>query len=117
MKINIKCPFCSQKLRIPINKGKLLITCPICQNKFISETSNKSLLNNLLNKFLKNKKSENLFEENYSSKEKIFNPILKGIIIYLFLILFLVLFTNKCEFKKEKIKRDKTYETTDEIKI
>lgn len=34
----IKCPNCSQKLRIPKGKGKLLITCRSCGHKFKKRT-------------------------------------------------------------------------------
>ncbi len=34
----IKCPNCSQKLRVPRRKGKLLITCSSCGHKFNKRT-------------------------------------------------------------------------------
>lgn len=30
----IKCPKCSQKLRVPRNKGRIIITCKKCGNEF-----------------------------------------------------------------------------------
>ena len=33
-----KCPTCSQELRVPKNKGKIIITCPKCQTKFEKRT-------------------------------------------------------------------------------
>lgn len=30
----MKCPQCSTKLRVPKGKGKLIVTCPKCHNKF-----------------------------------------------------------------------------------
>jgi hypothetical protein len=33
-----KCPQCSQKLRVPRKKGKILITCKKCNNKFHGRT-------------------------------------------------------------------------------
>lgn len=30
----VKCPKCSQKLRIPRNKGKIIVTCKKCGNEF-----------------------------------------------------------------------------------
>ena len=29
-----KCPTCEKSLRIPKNKGKIVVTCPNCENKF-----------------------------------------------------------------------------------
>lgn len=34
----IRCPECSQRLRVPRRKGKLLITCRECGNKFTKKT-------------------------------------------------------------------------------
>jgi ribosomal protein S27E len=34
----LKCPKCRNKLRLPINKGKLMVTCPVCKYEFIKET-------------------------------------------------------------------------------
>ena len=34
----INCPECSQKIRVPKNKGKIKITCKSCKNKFILKT-------------------------------------------------------------------------------
>ena len=36
--LNAICPHCSQKSRIPANKGNLSVTCPHCKNKFIHDT-------------------------------------------------------------------------------
>ena len=33
-----KCPKCEQKLRVPMNKGRLEVTCPKCNNKFSVNT-------------------------------------------------------------------------------
>lgn len=33
-----KCPFCSQKVRVPRGKGKISITCPKCHKDFIKRT-------------------------------------------------------------------------------
>ncbi|MCX7657345.1 MAG: zinc-ribbon domain-containing protein [Oscillospiraceae bacterium] len=33
-----KCPSCRQKLRVPRGRGKIEITCPKCQTKFIKKT-------------------------------------------------------------------------------
>jgi glutaredoxin 3 len=29
-----KCPKCGQKMRVPVNKGKIEVTCPKCAEKF-----------------------------------------------------------------------------------
>lgn len=34
----IKCPECAQRLRVPRNKGKLLVTCRECRHKFYKKT-------------------------------------------------------------------------------
>ena len=34
----INCPNCSQKIRVPKNKGKIKITCNNCEKKFILKT-------------------------------------------------------------------------------
>ena len=34
----VKCPDCSQKLRLPAGKGKLKVTCRNCGHKFIAAT-------------------------------------------------------------------------------
>lgn len=34
----IKCPSCKQKLRLPRGKGKIVVTCKKCSNKFDSRT-------------------------------------------------------------------------------
>lgn len=36
--LNAICPHCSEKSRIPANKGNLSVTCPHCKNKFIHDT-------------------------------------------------------------------------------
>lgn len=33
-----KCPKCSAKLRVPKNKGKITVTCPVCRHKFDKKT-------------------------------------------------------------------------------
>jgi DNA-directed RNA polymerase subunit RPC12/RpoP len=33
-----KCPKCSKNLRLPKNKGKLQVTCPVCGFEFIKKT-------------------------------------------------------------------------------
>ena len=33
-----KCPKCRQQVRVPRGKGKIYITCPKCQEKFIKKT-------------------------------------------------------------------------------
>lgn len=33
-----KCPKCRQQVRVPRGKGKISITCPKCQEKFIKKT-------------------------------------------------------------------------------
>lgn len=33
-----KCPNCKAKLRVPKNKGKIMITCPKCKTGFIRKT-------------------------------------------------------------------------------
>ncbi len=34
----VKCRYCSKKLRVPKNKGKIKVTCPECKNQFITKT-------------------------------------------------------------------------------
>lgn len=34
----IKCVKCKNMLRLPRNKGKLSVTCPVCKNEFIKKT-------------------------------------------------------------------------------
>lgn len=34
-KIVIKCGRCFSKLRVPLDKGKISVTCPLCRNEFI----------------------------------------------------------------------------------
>ncbi len=34
----IKCVKCSKRMRIPKNRGKILITCPKCKAKFKTKT-------------------------------------------------------------------------------
>ncbi len=34
----VKCPKCKNKLRLPKNKGKLMVTCPVCKQEFIKKT-------------------------------------------------------------------------------
>lgn len=33
-----KCPQCSNVLRLPKKKGKLQVSCPVCQNSFVLKT-------------------------------------------------------------------------------
>lgn len=33
-----KCPACSQQVRVPKGKGKIEISCPKCQNKFVKRS-------------------------------------------------------------------------------
>ncbi|MBP7653760.1 hypothetical protein KA977_10075 [Candidatus Dependentiae bacterium] len=51
MKITIDCPVCRQKLRIPLTKGKLKITCPRCAAIFFYEFRIPNILKNLKNFF------------------------------------------------------------------
>lgn len=32
--VQLECPTCSQKMRVPAGKGRMRVTCPRCQNKF-----------------------------------------------------------------------------------
>lgn len=34
----MKCPNCKNNLRLPRNKGKLSVTCPLCKTQFIKKT-------------------------------------------------------------------------------
>lgn len=34
----VKCPQCKTVMRVPRGKGKLMVTCPKCQNKFSSKS-------------------------------------------------------------------------------
>lgn len=34
----LKCRYCKKKLKLPRNKGKLKVTCPSCNNQFITKT-------------------------------------------------------------------------------
>lgn len=34
----LQCPKCKRTLRLPKNKGKLSVTCPICKNEFLKKT-------------------------------------------------------------------------------
>lgn len=34
----IKCPNCKKMLRLPKNRGKLNVSCPVCKHKFIKKT-------------------------------------------------------------------------------
>jgi ribosomal protein S27E len=34
----ISCVKCKKKLRLPRNKGKLMVSCPVCGNEFIKKT-------------------------------------------------------------------------------
>ena len=34
----VTCEKCQAKLRLPINKGQIKITCPRCKNEFVSRT-------------------------------------------------------------------------------
>lgn len=34
----VKCPKCSNTLRLPRNKGKLAVTCPVCRHEFTKKT-------------------------------------------------------------------------------
>lgn len=34
----VKCPQCKAMMRVPRGKGKLMVTCPKCQNKFPSKS-------------------------------------------------------------------------------
>jgi len=34
----VKCPQCKTMMRVPRGKGKLMVTCPKCQNKFASKS-------------------------------------------------------------------------------
>lgn len=34
----VKCPRCKKTLRLPKNKGKLSVTCPVCKYEFLKKT-------------------------------------------------------------------------------
>jgi len=34
----VSCPKCKKTLRLPRNKGKLQVTCPVCSSEFIKKT-------------------------------------------------------------------------------
>ncbi len=34
----MRCPNCKNNLRLPRNKGKLSVTCPVCKSQFIKKT-------------------------------------------------------------------------------
>ncbi len=34
----VECPKCGQKLRVPVNKGKIEVICPKCAEKFVVNT-------------------------------------------------------------------------------
>lgn len=34
----LKCPKCNKTLRLPKNKGKLQVTCPVCKFEFLKKT-------------------------------------------------------------------------------
>lgn len=34
----VKCPSCKKTLRLPKNKGKLSVTCPVCKHSFLHKT-------------------------------------------------------------------------------
>lgn len=77
IRIKIKCPVCKKRIRVPINKGKVLVTCPHCVNRFYFGLNIKKQLKKLKNNFF-----------------------VKGIYIYVLIVLFLigtVLFINKCK--------------------
>ena len=37
----IKCPNCDARLRLPKNKGKIVVNCPKCKTSFEKDTGNK----------------------------------------------------------------------------
>jgi len=34
-KMTINCVKCLKKLRVPLDKGKILVTCPVCKKEFV----------------------------------------------------------------------------------
>ncbi|MCB1194605.1 hypothetical protein KDK77_00325 [bacterium] len=47
MKIVRSCPVCRRKMRFPVNRGKIMITCPHCGNQFIFDPSIRTIFNRL----------------------------------------------------------------------
>lgn len=33
-----RCPQCGNKLRVPVGRGKVEVTCPVCRRKFVKKT-------------------------------------------------------------------------------
>ena len=44
MKITTRCSVCGQKIRFPVNRGKIRVSCPNCNSRFIFNPSLKEVL-------------------------------------------------------------------------
>ena len=44
MRVTIRCDTCGQKLRFPVNKGKIRVICPHCGSQFIFNPAIKEIL-------------------------------------------------------------------------
>lgn len=111
IKIKIKCPNCFKILRVPINRGKILINCPHCLNKFIFDPGFKAVVKKTIQSV---KKFLDKFDKYSFINLK--NPFIKGIVIYLMIILFLLIFSVPC-YKSGKSKEHKKYNYSEDISI